>query len=372
MSIQDTTDQQAAKTSGKWQKTKHANIRRYVPSGIYHIHAKVGGQLIRGSLDTDSITVAVVRRDDKLRRERKTLQTQQEVAKGRMTVGDALKMFKERIQNDAGLKPKTKAYYDERLTALLKSWKELPALDIRKVSETNVKEWAKTFKASPTAYNHTISILRHVLAIGVEVGARYDNPATCLKRVRERPKVLSLPSVKEFNSFVESIRNSGSGHSKPCANLVQFLAFGGFRISEAKNITWGDVDFDKGHVRVLGDEEHGTKNGEFRFVPMIQDMRTLLERLKTEDAEAKSSSPVMKVHECQRSMDRAAKEVGIKRITHHDLRHLFATRCIEKEVDIPTVSKWLGHKDGGALAMRVYGHLRQEHSENMAKKVSFS
>jgi len=34
------------------------------------------------------------------------------------------------------------------------------------------------------------------------------------------------------------------------------------------------------------------------------------------------------------------------------LRHLFATRCIESGVDIPTVSRWLGHKDGGALAMK--------------------
>jgi len=37
------------------------------------------------------------------------------------------------------------------------------------------------------------------------------------------------------------------------------------------------------------------------------------------------------------------------RITHHDLRHLFATTCIEAGVDIPTVSRWLGHQDGGAL-----------------------
>jgi hypothetical protein len=40
-------------------------------------------------------------------------------------------------------------------------------------------------------------------------------------------------------------------------------------------------------------------------------------------------------------------------------------------VDIPTVSRWLGHKDGGALAMRVYGHLRQEHSFSMVKRVAF-
>jgi hypothetical protein len=40
-------------------------------------------------------------------------------------------------------------------------------------------------------------------------------------------------------------------------------------------------------------------------------------------------------------------------------------------VDIPTVSRWLGHKDGGALAMKTYGHLRDEHSTTMAKKVVF-
>lgn len=35
---------------------------------------------------------------------------------------------------------------------------------------------------------------------------------------------------------------------------------------------------------------------------------------------------------------------------------------MESYVDIPNISRWLSHKDGGALAMRVYGHLRQEHS----------
>jgi integrase len=79
----------------------------------------------------------------------------------------------------------------------------------------------------------------------------------------------------------------------------------------------------------------------------------------------------MRVRECQKAMNRAAKAVGMVRITHHDLRHLFATLCIESGVDIPTVSRWLGHKDGGALAMRVYGHLRDQHSVNMAQRVTF-
>jgi hypothetical protein len=40
-------------------------------------------------------------------------------------------------------------------------------------------------------------------------------------------------------------------------------------------------------------------------------------------------------------------------------------------VDIPTVSRWLGHKDGGALCMKTYGHLRDEHSLSQAQRVSF-
>jgi site-specific recombinase XerD len=62
----------------------------------------------------------------------------------------------------------------------------------------------------------------------------------------------------------------------------------------------------------------------------------------------------------------------VKSITHHELRRELATRCIEAGVDIPTVSRWLGHQDiGGALCMKTYGHLRDEHSQHEALKVTF-
>jgi hypothetical protein len=48
-----------------------------------------------------------------------------------------------------------------------------------------------------------------------------------------------------------------------------------------------------------------------------------------------------------------------------------ATRCIEAGVDIPAVSRWLGHQHGGALCMRTYGHLPDEHSQRAALKVTF-
>jgi integrase len=208
--------------------------------------------------------------------------------------------------------------------------------------------------------------------IGIEMGSRYDNPARFIKRLRERSKRLTLPEPGKFEEFVAAVENGGGGFSKSCAELVRFLAFGGFRKTEAANITWADCDFDKGEIIVRGDPVTGTKNWTIRRVPMIPDMRNLLERMKTESPDALPSDPVMRVRECQKAMNRAAKAVGMARITHHDLRHLFATLCIESGVDIPTVSRWLGHKDGGALAMKVYGHLRDQHSVNMAQRVTFN
>ena len=123
---------------------------------------------------------------------------------------------------------------------------------------------------------------------------------------------------------------------------------------------------------MAGNPEFGTKNGEVRRVPMNAAMITLLRRLRAERAEEPPTTAVMKIQECQKAMDRACRELGIDRITHHDLRHFFATNCIEAGIDIPTVSRWLGHKDGGALAMRVYGHLRDHHSKAMAQKVRFA
>jgi integrase len=206
----------------------------------------------------------------------------------------------------------------------------------------------------------------------VEAGVRYENPARFIKRVRERPKKLHLPEVDRFEAFVSEIENSGSGFSRPCAELVRFLAYGGFRKGEAAFITWDDCDFKRGKIVVKGDPITGTKNGEIREVPMIPEMKLLLEKMRSERKREGLDRPVMRVRECQKAMDRAAKEVRMKRITHHDIRHLFATRCIESGVDIPTVSRWLGHKDGGALAMKVYGHLRDQHSVAMAQKVTFS
>ena len=291
-----------------------------------------------------------------------------------MTFGDAVIIYKERLTGAQHLKPGAKLYRENTIEALLKSWPSLSNTDVRKISVNDCLQWASGFAKSycPSFFNNTVGTLRQILKIAIDAGARYGNPADQIKKVRVRQKILKLPEHNQFLSLVASVRNAGSGFSKHCGDLIEFFAYSGTRKSEAARVYGCDCDFANGKITIKGDPETGTKNWEIRIVPMIPDMRRLLERIRSEKEEKDwLNNRVIGVQECQKAIDSACKKLGIPRFTHHDLRHLFATRCIESGVDIPTVSRWLGHKDGGALAMKVYGHLRDQHSTNMAQKVTF-
>src|SRR5207249_5129276 len=207
--------------------------------------------------------------------------------------------------------------------------------------------------------------------VAIEAGVIYSNPAAVLKRAAIRGKEIALPTTDKFNALIAEMRAGHSRDSRNCADFALGLAVTGMRKGEANALEWRDVNFEATEIVVRGDPETGTKNWELRRVPLIPDARALLERMRSERADEPLNAKVFVVRESQKSLDRACKKVGTARITHHDLRHLFATRCIESGVDVPTVSRWLGHKDGGALAMKVYGHLRRDHSVEMAKKVTF-
>jgi integrase len=376
--VKTSKTEQTTEPEPKWQTTPVANLLRNAKSGTYYARARVGGKLIWKSLKTDRLSVAQLRLGDFLKEERHKAESVQATARGKMTFEQALKTYRERLKADVSLKDRSKEYREERIAALLKSWPELSDLDVRRISKTDCLDWAGRFaqKASPSAFNNTIGTLRLIVDIAIEAGARYDNPAKHIKRLRIRQKHLKhlkLPSHDEFLKLVGTIRKNDGGWNHRCADMVEFLAYSGCRKGEAARVNGRDCDFEKEEIAVLGDPATGTKNWEIRRVPMIPDMRRLLERLQNERGKQEfRQNPLLEVHECQGAITSACKKLGIERITHHDLRHLFATRCIESGVDIPTVSRWLGHKDGGALAMKTYGHLRDQHSATMAQKVTFS
>lgn len=100
-------------------------------------------------------------------------------------------------------------------------------------------------------------------------------------------------------------------------------------------------------------------------------LRSLVERLK-EERGSQATDSIVSIKSARKCLETACRRLGFPIFTHHDFRHFFATTCIEAKVDIPKISRWRGYSDGGALAMRIYGHLRGEHSRLQAQQVDFS
>ncbi len=355
-----------------WEKTREQNLVRH-SSGGYYARAFGNGKEIWKSLKTSHFSVAKARLAEFLKEHRDKQAASSGDGSAKMTFAQALAIHQQNQADDVKLKPATRHYWNQIFVALFKSWPELAEREIRRVSVTDCKSWARAFSkvASSTRYNNTLSGLRHVFDVAIEAGVIYSNPAAKLERVTVRAKQLTLPSREQFLAMMESVETAGAWCSRDCADYLRGLAFTGCRKGEASQIEWRDLDFEAGEIVVRGDPETGTKNWEVRRVPMIPDARALFDRMRGKRADEPLTAKVFQVGEAQKAIDSAAKKTGAPRITHHDLRHLFATACIEGGVDIPTVSRWLGHKDGGALAMKTYGHLRREHSIAQAQKVSF-
>jgi len=357
-----------------WEKTRLQNLVRH-KSGRYYARAFAHGKEVWKSLKTNRFSVAQAKLADFLKQHR-SLNSDIANRTGSLTFGEALRLHLQRLADDVEgkrRKPATERYWRQVFAALLKSWPGLDTKDVRRITATDCEQWSRRFGkgSSSTRFNNTIAGLRQVLDLAVDASIIYANPAAKLKRTRVRQKQLTLPTSDQFLKLIETIRSAGGWCSRACADFFEGLAVSGVRLRDANELEWRDLDFKAGEIVVRGDPETGTKNWHVYRVPMISRARALFERMRNERIDESPVAKVFEVREAQKAINAACKKIGVERFTHHDLRHLFATVCIESGVDIPTVSRWLNHKDGGALAMKTYGHLRREHSIAQAKRVTF-
>ena len=360
-----------------WTKTATQCLVRH-SSGIYYARARVGGKLAWKTLETHVFSIAKARLPDALENIRKASCAQTAVAAGYATFGEAAKVYLANYSRKVDVKARSIDYQHEIVEALLKSWPELQTAKLKAITVGQCLDWASRYAAefSASRYNNTVDAMRNIFDLAIAGGLIAKNPAADLAKKTPRRKKLDLPTKAEFAALVTELRSAGGWCSEEVGDLVEFLAYSGARIGEARFIKWEDIDSERGIIWIHGDPEHGTKNSERRAVPIIEPMARLLKNFgdsprQFRDRSRQRQGYLLAIRECQKAIDRGCGKVGIMRITHHDLRHLFATASIESGVDIPTVSRWLGHKDGGTLAMKTYGHLRNEHSLQMAKKVGF-
>lgn len=344
----------------KWAKTQFANLIRYVPSGVYFVHAKVRGRLVRGSLKTKSLEIAKLKLDQRLETERSRIPE----SSGDWTFKQLADEYLAAVKADHRLKPRSKDYRDETVKIIRNTWPELDAMNPRKVTPHAVQDWSRRVlkQYSPTRYNGTIETFKAICRHGMESGAVHENPAAKIKRASIPLTPPVLPERAKFEKLLKRLDNVP--RFKESAQLIRFLAFTGIRIGAARKVTPANLDLKRMEVIV---PPHKRQDVPIR-IPMIPRMRKLAKELL---AEHSGDGPLFGVIDPGKLLENACEDVGIKRLTPHDLRHIFATRCLESGVDVRTIAEWLCHRDGGALLLKRYAHLRSEHSRKMARKVRF-
>jgi len=381
---------------GKWRSfPKVPNLLQYVVAGTYYARCKVNGKPVRVSLETDVFTTAKVRLPDKLKELRKPKAHVGTFADGRLKYEAETKNgYTSKKNRLVKLAPLSVAYRLRCLECLRrtlveclfhpgKTWKELGeearAEGFAKLDEMNARDFTKehcdawqarySSDYSPSVFNNTVNTFRRVLELA---GLPHDdNLAYKIGRMDILEKPIRLPSPEQFDRIINLVETSGAGQSKDCADLVRFLAFTGSRIGEAKKGVWADVGWQENTLQIHSVKvRNGYDQDVTRMIPLNPALKQLLERMQQKQ-NPKPTDRICQVSECQKSLNRACELAECKRLTHHDLRHYFVTKCLQAGVDVFTLAKWVGHRDNGKLLLKVYSHLQAEHSQAMATKVTF-
>ena len=198
------------KSSKTWSQTRKPNLLRH-KSGRYYARAYAGGKEVWRSLKTSHYSVAQAKLREFLKEHRERFDTLASESSPKMTFGEALKIHQQNQADDVTIKPSTRHYWDQVFVALLKGWPGLESREIRRITRTDCKEWARRFRktASATRYNNTIAGLRHVFKIAVDAGVIYCNPADKLERMPVRQRELTLPSREQFLQIVDHVGKAG-------------------------------------------------------------------------------------------------------------------------------------------------------------------
>jgi integrase/recombinase XerD len=172
------------------------------------------------------------------------------------------------------------------------------------------------------------------------------------KRIRQLPTVLSRA---EARAVIDALRNPTH------RAMIMLLYASGVRVGELVRLRPGDVDRDRGLLRV-----RGGKGGKDRYTllsPMaVEAVDRHLSRWELRDRKlpwlfpgARPESHV-NPRSVQKVVARAGRKAGLeKRVTPHVLRHSFATHLLENGTDLRYIQQLLGH--ASSRTTEVYTHV---------------
>lgn len=159
---------------------------------------------------------------------------------------------------------------------------------------------------------------------------------------------------------------------------ILIVAYSGIRIGEICALRWEDIDIENECIEInktlqrvyLDEEERQENNTEIiiqsaktvnsnRSIPIINDLLIILKPLKKLYNEKSyiltNEDNPLEPRTYRQYYKRLLEKLKINYIKFHGLRHSFATRCINKGIDVKTVSDILGHSKV-EITMNLYVH----------------
>jgi integrase len=167
-----------------------------------------------------------------------------------------------------------------------------------------------------------------------------------------RPPAQTNDARQEFISRAQTARLLEACPDTEWRVIVALARYGGIRTpSETRALTWGDVDWERGRVRIRSPKTEHLPGGAERIIPLFPELRPHLETLFNEVEPRQQSEPVI-----SRTRDASANlRTGLLRIIRragltawprvfHNLR---ASRETELAASYPVhvVCKWIGNTE---------------------------
>lgn len=296
----------------------------------------------------------------------------------------------------------------ENETQALERWKKhLGFIPVDKVSTPMISAYKekrlkglrfgeRKFKpASPRTVDLDFTILRNVLKAAKEAG--YLRKLPDFPRIKvPSPNRRSLITPADFGRLLESCMAHDEVSQVPITkngeqlrDFFRLLAFCGCREQEGLRIRWLHVDFENKRLFIGAPDNFKaseftvgsggvSKNHGSRIVDFNPQLEHLLLDMKDRKQEGSSwlfPSPQRGKKDINSktfrdSLNKVRDHANLPDVGFHDLRHLFCSFGVMAGIDFMTIAAWLGHKDGGILIGKVYGHLLDEHRKKMAAKLT--
>jgi integrase len=356
-------------------KTKYAShaFTRVAPylyrndAGSYYGKIKRNGKIHQKSLDTSDFQTA--------KRTLKEFEKEVESKKDGlpdMPFQDFAKQWLESIKLEVKESTYTrKAVCVNMLLPYFKGYK------LREITHERLEKWTKGRKdISAHTFNLDRETLHMIFAYAKKLKVYHqENPVAGIKKRKVTSAVVVPPTREQFTELLAVMRNNKHDHhGRVAAPFIEFLAYTGMRLEEALSVQWRHVSFKgEGSILITGGEV-GTKNHSQRSIPLFEPARALLLRI-SKGKDMPALARIFTHKSSKTALKHASEAIGLpegEHFTHHDMRHFFCSNALENNIPDHVIANWLGHKDGGILVRKTYGHLRHSHSTEMAKLMTFA